>query len=90
MLGHGASARCGFPRAPSPLLEAQREAGKYLDVNALRVFKGFDNRCDKKLFGLVNCCNRGGTARLGTLQQSVADSLGQRFVGAGGVFQLHV
>ena len=43
------------------LLEAQREAGKYLDVNALRVFKGYDNRCDKKLFGLVNCCNRGGS-----------------------------
>ena len=47
------------------LLEAQREAGKYLDVNALRVFKGFDNRCDKKLFGLVNCCNRGGTSASG-------------------------
>ena len=47
------------------LLEAQREAGKYLDVNALRVFKGFDNRCDKKLFGLVNCCNRGGTGASG-------------------------
>jgi len=43
-------------------LEASREAGKYLDAARLRVFKGFDNRCVKKLFGLVNCCNEGGTA----------------------------
>lgn len=43
------------------VLEAQREAGKYLDPNTLQVFKGFDNRCRKKLFGLVNCCNKGGT-----------------------------
>jgi hypothetical protein len=42
-------------------LEASREAGKYLDASNLRVFRGFDNRCAKKLFGLVNCCNRGGT-----------------------------
>ena len=72
------------------LLEAQREAGKYLDVNALRVFKGFDNRCDKKLFGLGQLLQPRRYRCLGTLQQSVADSLGQRFVGAGGVFQLHV
>ena len=43
------------------VLEAQREAGKYLDPNSLQVFKGFDNRCRKKLFGLVNCCHKGGT-----------------------------
>ena len=43
------------------MLEAQREAGKYLDPNTLEVFKGFDNRCRKKLFGLVNCCNKGGS-----------------------------
>ena len=42
-------------------LEAQREAGKYLDASQLQVFKGFHNTCTKKLFGLVNCCNRGGT-----------------------------
>ena len=42
-------------------LEAQREAGKYLDAGGLQVFKGFHNTCTKKLFGLVNCCNRGGT-----------------------------
>jgi conjugal transfer mating pair stabilization protein TraN len=42
-------------------LEAQREAGKYLDASQLQVFKGFHNTCSKKLFGLVNCCNRGGT-----------------------------
>ena len=43
-------------------LEAQREAGQYIDANNLIVFKGFDNRCRKKLFGLVNCCKGGGTS----------------------------
>ena len=43
------------------MLEAQREAGKYLDADALHVFNGYDNRCRKKLFGLVNCCSGGGT-----------------------------
>ena len=43
------------------MLEAQREAGQYLDPNTLQVFKGYDNRCRKKLFGLVNCCKGGGT-----------------------------
>jgi conjugal transfer mating pair stabilization protein TraN len=42
------------------MLEAQREAGKYVDPTSLRVFKGYDNRCRKKLFGLVNCCKGGG------------------------------
>lgn len=41
------------------VLEAQREAGKYLDPDSLQVFKGFDNRCRDKLFGLVNCCKSG-------------------------------
>jgi conjugal transfer mating pair stabilization protein TraN len=45
-------------------LEAQREAGKYLDASRMQVFKGFHNTCTKKLFGLVNCCNRGGTKAL--------------------------
>jgi conjugal transfer mating pair stabilization protein TraN len=45
-------------------LEAGREAGKYLDASQLQVFKGFHNTCTKKLFGLVNCCNRGGTNAL--------------------------
>ncbi len=30
----------------------------------LQVFKGFHNTCTKKLFDLVNCCNRGGTQAL--------------------------
>ena len=41
-------------------MEAGRQAGRYLDPNTLTVFNGFDNRCVKKLFGLVNCCNRAG------------------------------
>ena len=43
------------------MLEAQREAGKYIDADSLYVFNGYDNRCRKKLFGLVNCCSGGGT-----------------------------
>lgn len=42
------------------MLEAAREAGKYLDPNSLSVFNGYDNRCRKKLFGLVNCCSGDG------------------------------
>ena len=42
------------------VLEATREAGQYLDPATLQVFKGADNRCRKKLFGLVNCCSGGG------------------------------
>ena len=42
------------------MLEAAREAGKYLDPNSLSVFNGYDNRCQKKLFGLVNCCSGAG------------------------------
>ncbi len=43
-------------------LEAQREAGKYLDPNSLVVFQGYDNRCRHKLFGLVNCCKGAGSS----------------------------
>ena len=49
-----------FARTVS-LLEANRQAGQYLDAANMRIFKGFDNRCVKKLFGLINCCNRGGS-----------------------------
>ena len=50
-----------FARAVTGL-EVQREAGRYLDPNTLEIFKGYDNRCRKKLFGLVNCCKGGGTS----------------------------
>ena len=43
-------------------MEVQREAGKYVDPNSLVVFNGYDNRCRKKLFGLVNCCNGAGSS----------------------------
>ena len=42
-------------------MEVQREAGKYVDPNTLVVFQGYDNRCRKKLFGLVNCCKGAGS-----------------------------
>ena len=41
-------------------MEAARQAGKY-NQNQAALFAGFDNRCRKKLFGLVNCCNRAGS-----------------------------
>ena len=43
-------------------LEVQREAGKYVDPTTLVVFQGHDNRCRKKLFGLVNCCKGAGSS----------------------------
>jgi conjugal transfer mating pair stabilization protein TraN len=42
-------------------LEAGREAGKYFDASSFQVFKGHHDTCTKKLFGIVNCCNKGGT-----------------------------
>jgi conjugal transfer mating pair stabilization protein TraN len=42
-------------------LEVQRQAGRYVDPTSLVVFQGYDNRCRKKLFGLVNCCKGGGS-----------------------------
>ena len=43
-------------------MEVQREVGKYVDPNSLIVFNGYDNRCRKKLFGLVNCCKGAGSS----------------------------
>lgn len=43
-------------------MEVQREAGKYVDPSTLVVFQGYDNRCRKKLFGLVNCCKGAGSS----------------------------
>lgn len=43
-------------------MEAGREAGGYLDPDSLEIFKGYTSRCRKKLFGLINCCNKGGSS----------------------------
>jgi conjugal transfer mating pair stabilization protein TraN len=43
------------------MLESQREAGRYLDTENMTVFKGTDNRCDRELYGLNNCCKTGGS-----------------------------
>lgn len=63
-------------------LEASREAGKYLDPNSLRVFKGYANRCVKKLGGIVDCCKRGGTNAMTSmtnlsLAMSAASTIGR-------------
>ena len=60
-----------FARAVSAL-EAQREAGKYLDAAGLTVFQGHDNRCNKKLFGLINCCRAGGSGSAGSMLSTMS------------------
>lgn len=41
-------------------MEAQREAGVYLDGN-LQIFSGVSSQCSIKLFGLGNCCKKNTT-----------------------------
>ena len=63
-------------------LEAQREAGKYLDPNSQTVFKGFDNRCAKKLFGLVDCCAGGGSEGSALSNMNLITGAGGQVLGA--------
>ena len=63
-------------------LEVQREAGKYIDPNSLVVFQGYDNRCRKKLFGLVNCCKGGGTSGSLFTDFSLISGAGSQAAGA--------
>ena len=72
-----------FARAVTGL-EVQREAGRYLDPNTLEMFKGYDNRCRKKLFGLVNCCKRGGTSGSLFSAMSLISGAGGQAIGAVG------
>ena len=64
-----------FARSMS-MLEAGREAGVYIDVNTLQVFKGETNRCRDRL--LTNCCDS-DPAGAGMTNQSVFGS-GTRLV----------
>ena len=59
--GAGNTPDADFAKAVTAL-EIQREAGKYLDPGSTVVFQGYDNRCGKKLFGLVNCCKGAGSS----------------------------
>ena len=70
-----------FARAVTGL-EVQREAGRYLDPNTLEIFKGYDNRCRKKLFGLVNCCKGGGTSGSLFSTMSLISGAGGQAIGA--------
>ncbi|MCC6708189.1 MAG: conjugal transfer protein TraN [Gammaproteobacteria bacterium] len=72
-----------FARAVTGL-EVQREAGRYLDPDKLVVFEGHDNRCRKKLFGLVNCCNGGGTDGALFSNMSLIAGAGGQLMGAVG------
>ena len=72
-----------FARAVASL-EVQRQAGKYLDPNTLVVFQGYDNRCRKKLFGLVNCCKGGGTSGSMLSNMSLIQGAGGALVDAVG------
>ena len=72
-----------FARAVAGL-EIQREAGRYIDPDTLEVFKGFDNRCRKKLFGLVNCCKGGGTSGSLFSTMSLISGAGGQVIGAVG------
>lgn len=70
-----------FARAVAGL-EMQREAGQYIDPTSLVVFQGYDNRCRKKLFGLVNCCKGGGGSGTSLSNMSVISGAGGKAVGA--------
>ena len=70
-----------FARAVASL-EIQREAGRYLDPTTLQVFKGFDNRCRKKLFGLVNCCKGGGADASAFTNLNLMSAAGGQAAGA--------
>jgi conjugal transfer mating pair stabilization protein TraN len=65
-------------------LEVQREAGQYIDATNLVVFKGFDNRCRKKLFGLVNCCKGSGSSGSLFSNMSLILGAGGQAIGAVG------
>ena len=58
-------------------MEIARQAGKYNQGGA-ELFKGFDNRCRKRLFGLINCCNRSGGPAAAFNNLSVALESGLR------------
>ena len=70
-----------FARAVAGL-EMQREAGQYIDPANMVVFQGYDNRCRKKLFGLVNCCKGGGSSGSLFSNMSLVLGAGSQAVGA--------
>jgi conjugal transfer mating pair stabilization protein TraN len=72
-----------FARAVAGL-EAQREAGQYLDPTTLTVFRGHDTRCRKKLFGLVNCCEGAGSDTSLFSNMSLVRGAGGQALGAAG------
>lgn len=60
-------------------LEMQRQAGGYLDEQG-RIFSGFPERCERRLFGLSNCCRERVQATQSN-NASVFATAGMQFVG---------
>lgn len=54
-------------------MEIAREIATYGDINANSFFRGADNRCSRKLFGIVSCC--GGKVSAGTSNSAFSVSM---------------
>ena len=66
-------------------MELMRQAGYYLDPNSLEVFKGTSEKCEKKLFGLGDCCKTSGGGS-GYSNDNVASTLGLKGLQFGGEY----
>jgi conjugal transfer mating pair stabilization protein TraN len=51
-------------------MEIAREVATYGDINANSFFRGANNQCSRKLFGIVSCC--GGKVKAGTSNSAFA------------------
>ncbi|MEW5788306.1 MAG: conjugal transfer protein TraN [Pseudomonadota bacterium] len=62
-------------------MEALREAGMYLDEDALTLFNGRAGKCSHKLFGLVNCCKAksGGAPTNAQAFTAIAEAAGMGY-----------
>lgn len=67
-----------FARAMA-VMEMQRQAGGYLDEQG-RIFSGFPERCERRLFGVSNCCRERVQATQSN-NAAVFASAGIQFVG---------
>ena len=66
-------------------MELMRQAGFYMDPNSLEVFKGTPEKCQKKLFGLGDCCKTSGGGG-GYSNSSAASYMGMKALSFGGEY----